>query len=454
MTYTQHPLSAAFPPMSAPAYAEFRADIAANGVHHSTITIFEDRVLEGWHRYCACGETGRSAELRFDQFPGDAVAALRFVISANMHRRHLNESQRGIIAAKLIMTADQGVKLRVAAVSEQANVSEKTITDATQVVGSGNAELLARVEAGEVAVSRAAKEVRATKRAQTIVPFTPQPDIAPRTAAQWKKLSPDAQQAHLAYRNPRATLNQQKPGEDDNLIDWAAWTLNVIVGCNHPCPYCYARDIAERFRGTAFPHGFEPTFHPERLSAPLNQVPPQSDDPRDRRVFLCSMADPFGRWVPREWIEAILEMVRRAPAWTFLILTKFPQRVAEFDIPDNLWVGTSIDFQARVKNAEEAFARLRAKVKFISAEPLCEPLQFSRLDLFDFIIIGGATRASKTPDWKPPLEWVADLRRQADAAGVRVYEKSNLLRKEEPGGGRYGGGDELPAVFRYLGRGG
>jgi hypothetical protein len=59
MTYTQHPFSAAFPPMSDAAFAEFCADIAVNGVHNNTIPIFEDQVREGWHRVRACGETGR-----------------------------------------------------------------------------------------------------------------------------------------------------------------------------------------------------------------------------------------------------------------------------------------------------------------------------------------------------------------------------------------------------------
>jgi DNA repair photolyase len=56
---------------------------------------------------------------------------------------------------------------------------------------------------------------------------------------------------HLTHRDPRAQLNRQKEGEDDNLIDWAMWTWNLITGCQHDCPYCYARDIAERFQGTA-----------------------------------------------------------------------------------------------------------------------------------------------------------------------------------------------------------
>jgi protein gp37 len=258
----------------------------------------------------------------------------------------------------------------------------------------------------------------------------------------------------IVPRNPKAALNRENVGEDDNLIDWARWSWNPITGCEHNCPYCYAHDIAERFRGTTqfFPNGFEPTLHPGRLSAPLNRMPPPSDDPRDRRIFVCSMADLFGRWVPEEWIEAVLQVIRQAPAWTFLMLTKFPKRMAEFEIPKNVWMGTTVDLQARVENAEKAFEHVRAGVKWLSLEPLLESLQFSHLDRFNWMVIGGASKSSKTPERKPNPEWIADLRRHADAAKVPVYEKSNLLRKEEPGGPRYNATDQLPDVFRYLGR--
>jgi hypothetical protein len=58
-----------------------------------------------------------------------------------------------------------------------------------------------------------------------------------------------------------------------------------------------------------FPAGFTPLFHHERLLAPANTKVPAdaADDPRRKRVFVCSMADLYGRWVPREWIVAVHE---------------------------------------------------------------------------------------------------------------------------------------------------
>ena len=478
----QHPLSAAFPAMTDTAFAELRADIASNGLHNPLV-VFEGKVLDGWHRYRACQEVGVSVRSR--PFEGDEAAARKFVVSANLMRRHLDASQRQLIAAKLAPAAQgQRTDLQLRAklpevttkeAAELLNVSERGVKDARTVLASGDTATIEKVERGEVSVSRAAKEIRASTPRQVSPPrpvspprapapalvlTSPQPapvrrviEITPQTIEQWNSLPADDQAQYLTHRNPQASLNQQKTGEDDNLIDWAKWTWNPITGCLHNCPYCYARDISERFSGTsAFPNGFAPTLRAERLSAPLNTRPRQSDDPREGRIFVGSMTDLWGRWVPKEWIEAVLGIMRQAPQWEFLTLTKFPKRMSEFDIPDNVWAGTSVDCQARVASAEAAFAKIGGKYHWLSCEPLIEPLHFSHLDRFDMIAIGGASASNETPKWIPPYSWIQDLREKAHKANCRVYVKSNAYLKEHPGGPMYEDSDRAPDVFNYLAR--
>src|SRR5215831_6009893 len=189
------------------------------------------------------------------------------------------------------------------------------------------------------------------------------------------KMEPSARAQLLVWsRRPQSNLNRQK--NDD--IEWAQYSWNPITGCLHNCPYCYARDIALKDRmAKAYPFGFAPTFRPTMLLAPRHmQVPPDArTDTRYRNVFTCSMADLFGRWVPAAWIEAVLREIRNAPQRNFLCLTKFPKRAIEFDLPPNAWMGTTVDLQARVKAAEDAFAHITAGVRWLSLEPLLEPLQ-------------------------------------------------------------------------------
>lgn len=239
------------------------------------------------------------------------------------------------------------------------------------------------------------------------------------------------------------TLSQWKEGERidpepaktsmnrvNENIEWAAWSWNPITGCLHNCPYCYARDIAERF----YEQKFEPSFVPERLSQPGNTKaisPRWPGDTGHRNIFTCSMADLFGKWVPTEWIEAVLKTVADNPQWTFLFLTKFPIRMSEFEYPANVWLGTTVDRQYAVERAEKAFRKVKASgfegVCWLSCEPMLERLTFSSLEMFDWVVMGGASKSSQTSEYLPPFDDIVHLYNQARAAGCMVYQKTNLI---------------------------
>jgi len=207
-------------------------------------------------------------------------------------------------------------------------------------------------------------------------------------------------------------------------IDWAKWSWNPVTGCKHGCEYCYARDIANRF----YKEKFEPTFHANRIKAPINTKIPKArlKEPGINNVFVCSMADLFGEWVKQKWIDTILDMVRNTPQWNYIFLTKNPKRYIGIDWPDNAWVGTTIDVQSRIGPAEKAFEQITAKVKFVSCEPLLGELSFSNIGLFDWVIIGGQSRSSKQPAFQPDREWVQSLLNQAWDCGCRTFCKPNL----------------------------
>lgn len=269
------------------------------------------------------------------------------------------------------------------------------------------------------------------------------------TLGEWEAMSASGRRSAVAEArraDPDARFNPQ----DNDSIEWALWSWNPVTGCLHQCPYCYARDIAHRF----YEQKFEPTFFPGRLRAPHNTPFPEAKATEwmgHKNVFVCSMADLFGRWVPREWIDAVLAECRAAPQWNFLFLTKFPIRLSEFDFPDNAWVGTTVDCQARVANAERAFRKVNAGVKWLSCEPLIEPLRFADIGAFDWVVLGGASASSQTPEWRPPFDWIASIKQAATHAGVKVYMKTNLIERVREYPGLH---DEAPAAapepLRYL----
>jgi len=244
--------------------------------------------------------------------------------------------------------------------------------------------------------------------------------------------SHDGQQ--VEYPEPRSAPTFNKTQGDG--ISWAGWSWNPVTGCLHGCEYCYAREIATNERtAAAFPLGFTPLFHHERLAAPRFTVIPEecANDPRYERVFVCSMADLYGRWVPDEWINQVHAAMLASPQWQYILLTKFPARYVGLDLPPNAWVGTSVDEQKRVRLAEDAFRQISdVKVKWLSLEPLREPLEFSDFSMFDWVVIGAQTE-TRQPNgvveaFAPPFDWVARLYVQAKDAGCKVHIKPNCWR--------------------------
>jgi protein gp37 len=277
------------------------------------------------------------------------------------------------------------------------------------------------------------------------------------TLDEWHNMDDAEREGVWTAVDTEATMGKQTT----DAIEWAQWSWNPITGCKHNCPYCYARDIAERF----LPQEFAPSLYPYRLYMPANTEVPQAAeiDTRFRNVFTGSMADMFGKWVPKEWIEQVLSVMEDNPQWNFLTLTKFPHRLREFSIPNNAWMGTTVDMQARVAAAERAFLDLDCGVKWLSVEPMLEPLTFLRLDAFDWVVVGGCQHSKTAPSFRPPFEWVMDLVEQCRNAGVKVYMKTNLFgdpkNPDRPArilelpfdAPIVGESYELPGALRYLG---
>jgi len=165
-----HPLANIFPLIEGQAYQELMADVLKHGIREP-IWVYEGKILDGRNRYRAAQAMG--VECPIQEYDGDDATG--FVISLNLHRRHLSESQRGVVAAKLA-NLENGQKTSSAnlpstAVSqsdaaEMLNVSTRTVTSAKVVVDQGSDSLVQAVESGSVSVSAAADVATLPKQKQ------------------------------------------------------------------------------------------------------------------------------------------------------------------------------------------------------------------------------------------------------------------------------------------------
>jgi protein gp37 len=233
---------------------------------------------------------------------------------------------------------------------------------------------------------------------------------------------------------------------DKTGISWADATYNPITGCTHlsaGCDNCYSAGLTAgrlsslpAYAGLAIKTSTGPRFTgetrtlPDRLSQPLRWK-------RPRRIFVNSMSDLFERSVPVEFIVQVFDVMCNADWHIFQVLTKRPQRMAEFVakyvsgeygekgrtpirvLPPHIWLGTSIENDRYAWRADH-IRHLPAKVRFISAEPLLGSLPSLDLTRISWVIVGGESGPRSRP-MHP--DWARDLRYRCDAAGVAFWFK-------------------------------
>lgn len=164
-----HPVANIFPLMEGKPFEDLCDSIQQNGLMEG-IWIYKGQIIDGRNRYRACRETG--VEARFRAYEGEDADLVGFVVALNLHRRHLDESQRGLVHAKIATLPRGGVESLNLAIPTQAqaaellNISVATGRHGKRVIESGTPELVQAVEKGAVAVSTAAVIATAPKEEQ------------------------------------------------------------------------------------------------------------------------------------------------------------------------------------------------------------------------------------------------------------------------------------------------
>ncbi len=277
----------------------------------------------------------------------------------------------------------------------------------------------------------------------------------------------------------------------NTAIEWTDATWNPVTGCSkvsEGCRNCYAAALAPRLAAmgqeayTDLPWTKKNApknvkLHPDRLRQPLRWSKP-------RRIFVNSMSDLFHELVPFDFVDLVFAAMALAPRHTFQVLTKRPERMAEYfkcldtrrlnieaamakiqieapaaksgsiqppSLPlPNAWLGTSVE-DDRVRSRIGHLRRVPAVVRFLSCEPLIGPLDLD-LDDIHWVIVGGESGSGHRPI---EAQWVKEIRAQAAATGTAFFFKQWGGVKPKAGGRELDGRtyDEMPQPqTRHLNR--
>lgn len=204
-----HEYADLFPWIEGPAFEELKADIAKNGVIEP-IVFLDGAILDGRNRYMAA----RALGIEYPRVEYSGNDPLGFVISVNLKRRHLTESQRAMVAAKLAkmpLGANQHTEgsenlPTQGDAARLLNVSDRSIRTAKTVQEQGAPELVQAVETGKVSVSAAAVIAKQDQDTQRRLVAE---DKLKRAAADLKKAEAEAKEAEKLPKAEPLTAEQK-----------------------------------------------------------------------------------------------------------------------------------------------------------------------------------------------------------------------------------------------------
>lgn len=211
------------------------------------------------------------------------------------------------------------------------------------------------------------------------------------------------------------------------------------------CANCYAEaiNVSGRFGGNGLAYRHQPTQ--PVLDLKRDMLTGWARKTKPRRIFVSSMTDVFGEFIPDSWIFEILDAMLAAPLQTFIVLTKRNKRTRQFvdawceirgldTLPPNIWLIFSVEDQKRAGQRIPELLDTRAIITGLSIEPMLESIDLTpwlwesagpdwagkNPSSLSWIIIGGESGPKARPFY---LEWARSLIEQCRDSGVPVFMK-------------------------------
>jgi protein gp37 len=209
---------------------------------------------------------------------------------------------------------------------------------------------------------------------------------------------------------------------------WTDHTYSAWLGCTKVspgCDFCYAEaQWDHRYHRVEWgPHGERSRTKTDGDVLRFNRRAEKSGV--RERVFTASSSDVFDNQAPDEWRSDLFALIRQCTALDWLVLTKRPQNILKMLPQDwgdgwpHVWIGCTVENQEEAERRIPHLRAVPARIRFLSCEPLLEPVQ-PDLSGISWIICGGESgRFARTMD----PAWARQLRDQCANAGVAYFFK-------------------------------
>ncbi|WP_374309742.1 DUF5131 family protein [Dongia sp.] len=244
----------------------------------------------------------------------------------------------------------------------------------------------------------------------------------------------------------------------ETQIEWTDATWNPVAGCtivSAGCKNCYAMEMARRLEAMGVAKYSKLTRRSGNRTIWNGRVREDREAlvipykwKKPRKIFVNSMSDLFHEGVSDAFIRSVWQVMRNTPHHNYQILTKRPDRMAQFvskqvaEVLPNIWLGTSVE-SGEVVDRVDALRVAPAAIRFISFEPLIGPV--GNVDLTDihWAIVGGESGRSARPVLE---EWIDEVHEQCVQHRTAFFfkqwgtwGKDNKRRSKKENGREYRG---------------
>lgn len=190
--------------------------------------------------------------------------------------------------------------------------------------------------------------------------------------------------------------------------------MNLVVGCNVGCSYCYARNNTRRF------HIIDDFEKPVFFDSKLKMI----DRKKPHNYLLTGMSD-LSIWTD-EWLNAVFNKMKENPQHQFVFLTKRPDLLSVETAPDNAWFGVTVTCKSDLWRIDTLRKNVKAKHLHVTFEPLFDDPGEVDFTGIDWIVIGTMTGA-KSKKIKTNPDWAKSLLEQAHELSIPVFMKEDLI---------------------------